>query len=299
MTTTTVKTPTKTLKEGFRYQRQSDPATLTDLNSKLDTAIEKLNGVINGDNTLEIHSAQENANAALENYNKTATLVAYEDFLETDDPMQSALKAGYITVKQLVTVDMLGMKVVSAEDKDTQIDFIALSGIGGRLMGMKTQLYAQQMGYMVLLAKADADGKSIDAVNAAFRTKPLVKVFESAPSKNDLKNALQTLLDEMYFEDNGKGKNRFMVTSGVANWFIDSINRCSYGKGNLSRSAKSPKAIIQTAAALWHSFYNKYGVRTVVDKDNIVTADAVEHEVSEAAAEPKTAGKKAGKKSKA
>lgn len=271
--TTTATVPTAELREGLKFTRKSDKSKLPIKLAELTASVEALSAVINDDDMTAIRKAQEDVNTALETYNKLKTLADYEDFLETEDPMKAALITGYITLKKVSTVKVLGVSECILEDVDVQVDFIALNAIGGRLMGAKTQLLASQVGYMVLLAKAEKDGNSVAEVTKAYqkaKNRPITKVFSKAPSKNELKEALQELIDAIYFEDNGSGKNKFMVTSGWLHWFCDSVNRTSYGKGNLSRSAKSVKAIVQTAAGLYHAFYHHYGITEVIDRENVV-----------------------------
>lgn len=299
-TATTTVTMPKEVKEGLTFIRKSDKSKLPELLAELNIAVEKLNGVANGDDVTAIREAQDGVNTALETYNKHKTLCDYEDFAETPNPMKAALVAGYITLKKVISVDMLGVTAYSVEDAEMQIDFIAFNGISGHLMGAKTQLIASQLGYMTLLAKGEKDGNSVAEITAAYqkaKNKPITKVFKKAPSKNELKAALQELIDSIYFEDNGSGKNKFMVTSEWLHWFTDNINRTYYGKGVISRSAKSVKQIIQSAAALYNAYFNKYGIRTAVDKDNFVTGSVAE-ETEKPKATKKTAKKATKKTSK-
>lgn len=284
--TTTVSVPAE-VKEGLTFTRKSDKAELPGMLAKLEAAIGKLNGVVNGDDVSVIRSAQDEANTALEEYNKHKTLCDYEDLLEIPDPMKAALIKGYITLKKVTTENTLGVVTYSVDDVEAQIDFIAFNSIGGRLMGAKTQPLASQLGYMVLVSKGVKDGNSAAQITAAYQKskgKVITKVFSKAPSNNELKAALQELIDSIYFEDNGKGQNRFMVTSEWLHWFSDNINSTRYGKGSLSRSAKSVKAIIQSAAALYHAFFNRYGVSTVVDKENAVIGAAIQPDGKKTAA---------------
>ena len=270
--TMTVSAPSE-IKKGFSFTRKSDPSKLPELLSKLEEAVATLNTVVNDDDVSAIREANDAATSALEAYNQHKTLCDYEDLIETSDPMKSALAKGYILLKRVTTENSLGVVNYNIEDTEVQIDFPAFSNIAGKLMGAKTQLFASQLGYMVLIAKGVADGNSAAAITTAYqkaKNKPIMKVLTKAPSKNELKAALQDLLDSIYFEDNGSGKNKFMVTSEWLHWFTDAINRAYYGKGYLTRSAKSVKQIIQHACSLYHAYYNKYGVSTSVDKDNVV-----------------------------
>lgn len=271
MATTTVTVPAE-VKKGLAYNRQSNTAELETREKTLNEAIESLNEVANGDDLKEQRTAHDKVDNALKSYNEYKTLVEYENFMETSDPMKTALIAGYITLKKVSSEDNLGITSYKAEDTDAQIDFIAFNGFT-HSMDKRVQLRASQLGYMVLLAKGVADGNSAAAITTAYQKakgRPISKVYKSAPSKNDLKESLQELLDSIYFEDNGKGLNKFMVTTEWLNWFSDAINRTGYGKGYLSRTGKNPKQIVQTAAALYNAYFNKYGIRTVADGTNFV-----------------------------
>lgn len=289
--TTTVSVPAE-VKEGLTFTRKSDKSKLPEKLERLTAAITKLNTVVNGDDVGAIREAQDEATAALEEYNNLKTRSDYDDIVEGaiargENPMKPALVQGYITLKKVTSENTLGVVTYSVEDYEAQIDFIAFNSLGGRLMGAKTQPLASQLGYMVLVAKGVKDGNSAAQITAAYQKskgKVITKVFSKAPSNNELKAALQELIDSIYFEDNGKGQNRFMVTTEWLHWFADNINSTRYGKGSLSRSAKSVKAIIQSAAALYHAFFNRYGVSTVVDKENAVLGKAVEPDGKKTAA---------------
>lgn len=287
--TTTAKVPTEV---GTKtYTRESDKSKLPTLLADVELAKTKLNGVVNGDDVKAIAQATEGLNKALEAYNAHKTLCDYEDMLEKADPMKVALQTGYITLKKAVakTERALNITTYEIEDTDSQIDFCAFSTRGGNLMHGSTATDASQMGYMTLVAKAAGDGSDVSAVTTAYqsaRGKVVTEVYTEAPSTNKMKEALQKLINDIYFEDNGKGLNRFMVTTEWLHWFNDAISKTTYTKGNLGRSVKQPKLIIQTACALYHAFYNKYGITTVIDREHVVV-QAIDD------GEPKTKAKKA------
>jgi len=275
MTNNTNSVPNE-IKKGITFTPQGKKEELPKLLQALLDTVDTLNEVSSKDDIGARVEATEAVNKARDAYNREATLCAYDDFLVQEDPMKAALAAGYITVKKVVSNTDREMNTVtySVEDDVKQIDFIAFSSAGhSRLMGAKAKMKASQLGYMVLVQKGYKDGNSIAEITAAYQKskgKTITKVFKKAPSANEMKAELQELLDEIYFSDNGKGENRFMVTSGWLHWFEDAINNTSYGKGFLTRRSKNPKDIIQTACALYHAYFNKYGVSTAADKENVV-----------------------------
>lgn len=292
ITTNTATVPTDTMKEAVKgYVRKSNPADVEIAFAKLNAAVEEQNKVFGSDNLSEQRTAVDKTEKALAEYNNTKTLVEYENFMEQPIPMKAALIKGFISLKKVISKTELGITKFSVEDTDAQVDFVAFNGFT-QSMSAKTQLIASQMGYMVLLKEGMADGQSAAAITAAYQKakgRVISKVYtgKTAPSNNAMKEQLQELIDAIFFEDNGNGKNKFMVTNEWMHWFTSAINKATYGKGFLTRTGKNPKQIIQTAAALYNAFYNKYGISLTVDREAFCIA-ASPYDEEKKAAEGKT-----------
>lgn len=281
MTTTTVKVPTEV--QAITYPCTRTAEELKRLLDALKGATAKLTEAMAGEDLDAQRKAVDESTKALESYNEYATQYQYEQFLKTENPMKTALIQGYITLKRINSEDNLGVKTFSAGDVDRQVDFISFN-TRCRLLGAKTVQYASQMGYIILVDKGVGDGADIAAITKAYqsaRGRVVLDVLEAAPSMKKKKEALQNLLDAIYFEDCGTGKNKFMVTKEWVNWFQDAISRAGYTKGTLFRQSRAPKDILQTACALYHAYFNKYGIRVAADRENFV-AGAEYHEETKA-----------------
>jgi len=273
MSTTTAKVPTEVQKPAF--QRKTTDEELARLFTVLEDSTAKLTEALNTDNLKAQAEAAANNDKALKEYNNYAIRVAYEGFLLTPVPMKTALKAGYIALKNVTVRDDLGMKTASVGNVERQIDFSSFNTYCHAL-GAKVLLAASQMGYVVFMEKSLSDGKDAAALTKVYQSskgRTVTKVLEAAPSMNEKKRTLQDLIDEIYFEDCGTGKNRFMVTKEWISWFEDHISITGYKKGSLYRQSRTPKDIIQTACALYHAYYNKYGIDAVGDKEHVLRGE--------------------------
>lgn len=254
------------------FQKTTTTEELDRKLTKLENSVAKLTEAFNTENLNAQREAVAENEEALKDYNAYATRVAYEEFLSTDIPMKSALKAGYITLKKVVCEEDLGVKNYKTDTVKKQIDFVSFNSYC-RTMSAKVSPFASQMGYIVFLSKGIGDGKNaadLTKVYQSARGRVITEVLKSAPSMNKKKEALQNLIDAIYFEDCGTGKNRFMVTKEWVNWFQDHICKTGYTEGSLYRQSKTPKEVLQTACALYHAFFNKYGIDSVGDRDHVL-----------------------------
>lgn len=273
MATTTAKVPTTVQKPAF--QRKTTDEELARLYTVLEESTAKLTEALNTDNLKEQAEAVANNDKALKEYNNYAIRVAYEGFLLTPIPMKTALKAGYITLKNVSVREDLGMKTASVGDVERQIDFSSFNTYC-HAFGSKVLLAASQMGYVIFIEKGITDGKdpaNLTKVYQNSKGRTVIKQLTAVPSMNEKKRTLQDLIDEIYFEDCGTGKNRFMVTKEWISWFQDYISKTGYTKGSLYRQSRSPKEILQTACAIYHAFFNKYGIDEVGDRDNVLKGE--------------------------
>lgn len=295
-----MQTPPAGMNEGLTFVRTITPEMLKKSRDTLEEKVTALNEVCNGDDLVKRRDAQDAVDEALLIYNRDKTRSDYEDLLSKENPMKEALIEGYITLAKVdkevdKDLNLVSYKVV---DSVKQIDFIQLNAISTklRLMGAKVKQKASQMAYMTLIHKGLGDSCATTAaekqrvaadITAAYlkgKDRTVTEVLKAEPSKNALKKALQSLIDEVYFEDNGSGKNTFMVTSGWLHWFEDFITKTNYGKGFLSRSAITPKAVIQAVAGLYHAAFNDYGIKVAIDKENAVALETVTVQKAEEAA---------------
>jgi len=270
MATTTAKVPTTVQKPAF--QRKTTDEELARLFTVLETSTTKLSEALNTDNLKAQAEAAANNDKALKEYNNYAIRVAYEKFLLKPIPMKAALKAGYIALKTVNVKEALGVKEASVGDIKRQIDFSSFNTYCHAL-GAKANINASQMGYVVFIEKGITDGKKPEDLTKIYRAskgRVITKELTAAPSMNELKRTLQDLIDEVYFEDCGTGKNRFMVTKEWISWFKDYISTTGYTEGSLFRKSRAPKEILQGACAMYHAYFNKYGIDSVGDREHVL-----------------------------
>lgn len=270
---TKVATPTETSAEvvtkANEFTRTTTAEELANHKTKLENASSELSVALMGDDMKLIDEKQKAVDEAVEGYNGYKTRYEYENYLESENPAYEALKAGYIDLAKVTLKKELGVTKAEVKYAPVQIDFVAFDATSKyRIFGAKLGTQAQQCGYIAALLKGVASGKSVEDVTKAYKAsgkRAIVKVITEEPKLAMLKDALQDLVDELLFIDNGKGKNKFMVSSHWAHFFLDCIATSKYGKGELSVNVYGVKRIIAAAAGMYHAALNEYGITLNID----------------------------------
>lgn len=262
-------TPAEVVSKANEFIRTTDIAKLIELRTAFEDRVAELGIALTGEDIKLIDDRQQAVDEAVEAYNTYKTRYEYENYLESDSPAFEALKAGYIDMARCNIGKNFGVAVAEPKYTPVQIDFIAFDSVSKyRIFGAKLIQKAQQCGYLAALLKGVSSGKDVEDINKTFKASSKRLISEeitTEPTLAMLKKALQELVDELLFIDNTKGKNKFMVSSHWAHFFLDCITATKYGKGELSVNVYGAKRIVQAAAGMYHAFLNEYDIQLSID----------------------------------
>lgn len=266
------------------------------LDSKLD-ALEKatkaLQTAAESENLAEFAKANEDAKDAQDDYNNYFTKYCFENFLEAEHPAFEVLKAGFLDYKSIKGESTMGSVTYSVVTVSKQINFLAFNA-EARCFGNKLGKAATLLAYYVSLYKTAqvANGKNIiSGFNHAYqttrRTVAQDQLLSKAPSKTLLKKALQDVIDELWFVDNGKNENKYVVTTQWCNFMLDFIVTARMTKTEAFYQTTSPEKVVQACANLMHKLINRYDISIKVEDKTVPAVELTAQDANEAETDKK------------
>lgn len=221
---------------------------MVELLIKADDNVKIVNKAIADDVYSDIIAAKAKLKIAVEKYNEAAKKEAYNDYLNRPDNevFIHALKNAYYDAKSVSYKpdSMSKTETASLEDVEELVNLIELEDVDVRQLSVNGQWrYWLEKFTKLMTARVVAD---IGDANDMKRFISCYKISAKADScdmgKTPTSNAqtvkaLQTIVDGIVFNDNGKGLNTYKVTTKDVKY----IEYLMCGKGKARRSISTPR----------------------------------------------------------
>lgn len=238
--------------------------TMAKLRELFDEAVktaEKFNTVVKTDKLSEIKQARENVNKAVEAYNQERRNIEYDKLLKQEKPFLAAIEKCTISIyKARYPMDEAGRETCKIEPATEIISLPELEKQAGKTIAAdKFWELAIEKFTMLMAARATEDiGGDITRFERFYKISSAARKCDIGPtptSNTSLTNMLQSIVDKIIYEDNGKKQNVYKVIVPDVKFILYTM--CGRGRKVLTVSMPRVTTMISLITEVMHRIVTK------------------------------------------
>lgn len=211
---------------------------------EINAAISRYNTALAANDAAAMSVAEGEAKTAVKEYNDQMELDLIQRHKDDDNPVYGVLKEAFIpTLKTHVLRDegvTLALEVVPSE---RMVSLARVFKVIGRKIEWKDQ--AQNLAYLLTARASKGVGLSVEALRDQYKMSAKAKSIQTPPnplSNTSLLKVLQSVIDSIIYEDDGKGHNVYKAYNADLNFVLECFTREGKGRYDID-TAKNPRVV--------------------------------------------------------
>ena len=210
----------------MKTEKTKKMITLEGLIKGLEELVEKGNKAISAGRLKAFNDVQNELVEVEKEYAKLAATIVYDELLKQDNPIEAAIRKycyGIIKHREVKSDDksVIGLELV---ERERQIDLLAFCEYSHRFktgvqLNSEWQYNASKLNQLMCLRAAktlkcsDAEIKHISDTDFLKEQARRIEMGETPISDTQIAKALQSVIDQIIFADDGKGGNQYKCNS--------------------------------------------------------------------------------------
>ena len=273
----TPKVPENIAKATTKAEKPASLEALKDIAS-----VERVNveNALKSDSRLSVKAAMDKAQEACKAYNDALLEKLFNGFLQDETPILAFVTQGFYKKLRIATNEGKEGVTVSLDEKDTILPlarFVTFANETKVVRSASWQSKVQRVTALLSIRAAQDIGQDISQMLVDFdmdeKARGMVKKDVQPRAKNPISNgtltdAMQDMLDDVLFIDNGKDQNKYRVVSATLYYFLYILFKRGTKPGTIAtpRAGTVENYLVEIAHMMVHGIdfsmeYNK--VKTV------------------------------------